>query len=83
MQLGKLDVPVLFAERNELTYIALGTPIPAGMSPEQAAIIQMQQAQAVHPVLPTPEKRWYDRVVDSVLGEDPCKLTVHLRGAKS
>jgi hypothetical protein len=54
--------------------IAPGTPIPAGMSPQQAAMIQMQQAQIVQPLLPTPEKRWYDRVVDSVLGEDPCKL---------
>lgn len=44
------------------------------MSPQQAAMIQMQQAHSVQPLLPTPEKRWYDRVVDSVLGEDPCKL---------
>lgn len=40
------------------------------MSAEQAAMLHLQP----QPVLPTPEKRWYDRVVDSILGEDPCKL---------
>ncbi|WWD15691.1 hypothetical protein CI109_100113 [Kwoniella shandongensis] len=45
-------------------------PIPEGLSPDQAAALQMQ-IHAIQPVLPTPEKRWYDRVVDSILGEDP------------
>lgn len=55
----------------------LGTPvpIPEGINPEQAAALQLQM-QAIQPVLPTPEKRWYDRVVDSILGDDPCKWTV-------
>ena len=29
------------------------------------------QMSAAQPVLPTPEKKWYDRVVDSILGDDP------------
>lgn len=32
------------------------------------------------PVLPTPEKRWYDRVVDSILGEDPCGFKILYSG---
>lgn len=47
-------------------------PVPEGFPPEQAAALQLQM-QAIQPVLPTPEKRWYDRVVDSILGDDPCK----------
>ncbi|WVQ78166.1 hypothetical protein IAT38_000249 [Cryptococcus sp. DSM 104549] len=47
-----------------------GTPIPQGLSQDQAAALQMQM-NAIQPVLPTPEKRWYDRVVDSILGDDP------------
>jgi hypothetical protein len=31
------------------------------------------QMQVIQPVLPTAEKKWYDRVVDSILGDDPCK----------
>ncbi|WVR04954.1 hypothetical protein IAU60_001966 [Kwoniella sp. DSM 27419] len=51
-----------------------GTPAamgisPDGLTPEHAAIAM--QMHAIQPVLPTPEKRWYDRVVDSILGEDP------------
>lgn len=47
--------------------------IPEGMTPDQAATLHFQM-QAIQPVLPTPEKKWYDRVVDSILGDDPCKL---------
>lgn len=47
--------------------------IPEGMTPDQAAALHFQM-QAIQPVLPTPEKKWYDRVVDSILGDDPCKL---------
>lgn len=47
-------------------------PIPEGLTAEQAAALQMQM-QAIQPVLPTPEKKWYDRVVDSILGDDPCE----------
>lgn len=50
-------------------------PIPEGLAPEQAAALQLQM-QAIQPVLPTPEKRWYDRVVDSILGDDPCEWIV-------
>lgn len=52
-----------------------GTPmhLPEGMTPEQAAALHFQM-QAIQPVLPTPEKKWYDRIVDSILGDDPCKL---------
>ncbi|KAK8870027.1 hypothetical protein IAR55_000597 [Kwoniella newhampshirensis] len=45
-------------------------PIPEGLSSDQAAALQMQ-IHAIQPVLPTPEKRWYDRVVDFILGDDP------------
>ncbi|OCF44712.1 hypothetical protein I317_01401 [Kwoniella heveanensis CBS 569] len=44
--------------------------LPKGLSPEQAAALTMQM-HSMQPMLPTPEKRWYDRVVDSILGEDP------------
>ncbi|CAD6588928.1 MAG: hypothetical protein TREMPRED_005203, partial [Tremellales sp. Tagirdzhanova-0007] len=49
-----------------------GSPVavPLGISPEDAVALQLQ-VQAIQPVLPTPEKKWYDRVVDSILGEDP------------
>lgn len=59
----------------------LGTPmrIPEGMTAEQAAMMQMHaQQMAIQPVLPTPEKKWYDRVVDSILGEDPCECNAYL-----
>ena len=46
-------------------------PIPPVYPPDQAAALQLQM-QAIQPILPTPEKKWYDRVVDSILGEDPC-----------
>ncbi len=51
-----------------------GTPmsIQPDFSPDQAAALHLQM-QAIQPVLPTPEKKWYDRVVDSILGEDPCE----------
>jgi hypothetical protein len=53
-------------------------PIPEGLTAEQAAALQMQM-QAIQPVLPTPEKKWYDRVVDSILGDDPCEcISFHL-----
>jgi hypothetical protein len=42
------------------------------MSAEQAAALHLHM-QAIQPVLPTPEKKWYDRVVDGILGDDPCK----------
>ncbi|EIW70260.1 hypothetical protein TREMEDRAFT_71568 [Tremella mesenterica DSM 1558] len=45
-------------------------PLPPGMTADQATMLQMQMA-AIQPVLPTPEKKWYDRVVDSILGDDP------------
>ena len=51
-------------------------PIPEGLAPEQAAALQLQM-QAIQPVLPTPEKRWYDRVVDSILGDDPCESVIY------
>lgn len=44
------------------------------MTPDQAAALHFQM-QAVQPVLPTPEKKWYDRIVDSILGDDPCEST--------
>ncbi|ORX39639.1 hypothetical protein BD324DRAFT_614439 [Kockovaella imperatae] len=47
-------------------------PIPDGLTPDQATALSLQM-QAIQPVLPTPEKRWYDRVVDSILGEDPAQ----------
>ncbi|ORY32080.1 hypothetical protein BCR39DRAFT_524090 [Naematelia encephala] len=50
-------------------------PVPAGMTPDQAAALHFQM-QAIQPVLPTPEKRWYDRIVDAVLGDDPSQATV-------
>lgn len=40
------------------------------MTPEQAFLFQAQ-VQAIQPVLPTPEKKWYDRLADSILGDDP------------
>ena len=42
------------------------------MSAEHAAALHLHM-QAIQPVLPTPEKKWYDRVVDGILGDDPCK----------
>ncbi|WWC85216.1 uncharacterized protein L201_000075 [Kwoniella dendrophila CBS 6074] len=45
-------------------------PIPQGLTPDQAAALSMQM-QSIQPVLPTPEKRWYDRIADTILGEDP------------
>ncbi|KAL1407433.1 hypothetical protein Q8F55_006866 [Vanrija albida] len=45
-------------------------PVPHGISAEQAAFIRMQM-QNIQPVLPTPEKKWYDRLADSILGDDP------------
>jgi hypothetical protein len=39
------------------------------------------QMQAIQPVLPTPEKKWYDRVVDSILGDDPCECSVSCLGS--
>ncbi|WVW83442.1 hypothetical protein I302_105463 [Kwoniella bestiolae CBS 10118] len=45
-------------------------PIPQGLTPDQAAALSMQM-HAIQPVLPTPEKRWYDRIADTILGEDP------------
>ncbi|WVQ70386.1 uncharacterized protein L199_008613 [Kwoniella botswanensis] len=45
-------------------------PIPQGLTPDQAAALSMQM-QAIQPVLPVPEKRWYDRIADTILGEDP------------
>ena len=55
-----------------------GTPmqLPEGMTPEQAAALHFQM-QAIQPVLPTPEKKWYDRIVDSILGDDPCEPCPH------
>ncbi|BEI85274.1 hypothetical protein CcaverHIS002_0506750 [Cutaneotrichosporon cavernicola] len=47
-------------------------PIPPGLTPEQAAVLQMQM-QAITPVLPTPEKKWYDRLADTILGDDPAQ----------
>lgn len=29
--------------------------------------------QAITPVLPTPEKKWYDRLADTILGDDPAQ----------
>lgn len=54
-------------------------PVPIGFSPEQAATLHLQM-QAIQQVLPTPEKKWYDRVVDSILGEDPCKRSEDVAG---
>ncbi|WWC69736.1 uncharacterized protein I206_103679 [Kwoniella pini CBS 10737] len=45
-------------------------PVPQGLTPDQAAALSMQM-HAIQPVLPTPEKRWYDRIADTILGEDP------------
>ncbi|KAL7422131.1 hypothetical protein Q5752_002774 [Cryptotrichosporon argae] len=49
-----------------------GTPvaIPEGLTADQAAALHMHM-QSIQPVLPTPEKRWYDRLADSILGDDP------------
>jgi len=57
-----------------LTTEGPATPLalPPGVTPDQAMALQAQM-QAIQPVLPTPEKRWYDRVVDGILGDDPCK----------
>ncbi|KIR25565.1 hypothetical protein I309_05621 [Cryptococcus deuterogattii LA55] len=49
-------------------------PVPAGISPDQAAALQMQMG-VIQPILPTPEKRWYDRLADSILGDDPSQAT--------
>jgi hypothetical protein len=49
--------------------IAPGTP--QEMTAEHAAALHLQM-QAIQPVLPTPEKKWYDRIVDGILGDDPC-----------
>ncbi|KAK4684072.1 endoplasmic reticulum junction formation protein lunapark, partial [Tremellales sp. Uapishka_1] len=46
------------------------TPIPEGLTPDQAAFLH-SQFQSIQPVLPTPEKKWYDRMADSILGDDP------------
>jgi hypothetical protein len=51
-------------------------PVPPGFSPDQAAALHLQM-QAIQPVLPTPEKKWYDRVVDSILGDDPGEYTLN------
>jgi hypothetical protein len=45
------------------------------MTPEQAALFSMQ-LQAIQPILPTPEKKWYDRLADTILGDDPGKLII-------
>jgi len=42
------------------------------MTSEHAAALHLQM-QAIQPVLPTPEKKWYDRIVDGILGDDPCE----------
>ena len=47
------------------------------MTAEQAAVLQMQM-QAIQPVLPTPEKRWYDRLADTILGDDPRELAFQI-----
>ncbi|UOH81679.1 hypothetical protein LQV05_004358 [Cryptococcus neoformans] len=49
-------------------------PVPVGISPEQATALQMQMG-AIQPMLPTPEKKWYDRLADSILGDDPSQAT--------
>ena len=49
--------------------------VPEGMTPDQATALHFQM-QAIQPVLPTPEKKWYDRVVDKILGDDPCESDV-------
>lgn len=54
--------------------VAPGTPLE--MSSEHAAALHLQM-QAIQPVLPTPEKKWYDRIVDGILGDDPC-MSPHL-----
>jgi hypothetical protein len=56
--------------------IAPGTP--QEMSSEHAAALHLQM-QAIQPVLPTPEKKWYDRIVDGILGDDPCKFCLQMR----
>lgn len=43
------------------------------MTPEQAHFLQTHM-QAIQPILPTPEKKWYDRLADSILGDDPGAL---------
>lgn len=43
------------------------------MTPEQAHFLQAHM-QAIQPILPTPEKKWYDRLADSILGDDPGAL---------
>lgn len=48
------------------------------MTPEQAHFLQTHM-QAIQPILPTPEKKWYDRLADSILGDDPGALTSRLR----
>jgi hypothetical protein len=48
------------------------------MTAEQAAALHLHM-QAVQPVLPTPQKKWYDRVVDGILGDDPCKSSSAIR----
>jgi hypothetical protein len=51
-----------------------GSPLPTteGMSSEQAAALSIHMS-SLQQVLPTPEKRWYDRLADSILGDDPCR----------
>ncbi|ODO03472.1 hypothetical protein L198_02319 [Cryptococcus wingfieldii CBS 7118] len=51
-------------------------PVPQGLSLEQATAFHLQ-AGAIQPILPTPEKKWYDRVVDSILGDDPSQGNQH------
>jgi len=56
--------------------VAPGTPLE--MTSEHAAALHLQM-QAIQPVLPTPEKKWYDRIVDGILGDDPCKSCLQTR----
>jgi hypothetical protein len=56
--------------------VAPGTP--QEMTSEHAAALHLQM-QAIQPVLPTPEKKWYDRIVDGILGDDPCKFCLQMR----
>nr|ODN75723.1 hypothetical protein L203_06495 [Cryptococcus depauperatus CBS 7841] len=63
---GTPNAPGHLIEASRIPVVKPGNPI----SPEQAAVMQ-SQLETVQPVLPTPEKKWYDRIVDSILGDDP------------
>jgi len=53
----------------------LVTPLPPQpenpLSPQQVQQLRLLQQSQMQPVLPTPQKKWYDHVADKLMGEDP------------